>query len=51
MCYINEALENQQLDLMWNYDEEGILHVDIHRSKDGDGSDYDRIFATRIKYE
>jgi acyl-ACP thioesterase len=51
MCYINEALENQQLDLMWDYDEEGILHVDIHRSKDGDGSDYDRIFATRIKYE
>ena len=51
MCYINEALENQQLDLMWDYDEEGILHVDIHRSKDRDGSDYDRIFATRIKYE
>ena len=51
MCYINEALENQHLDLTWDCDEEGNLNVDIHRSRDDDASDYDRIFAARIKYE
>lgn len=51
MCYINEALENQPLDLTWDFDEDGNLNVDIHRSKDDNESDYDRIFATRIKYE
>jgi acyl-ACP thioesterase len=51
MCYINEALENQKLDLTWEYDEENTLHVDIHRNKDSDDADYDRIFSTKIKYE
>lgn len=51
MCYINEALETQKLDLTWDYDDEGILNVDIHRSKDGAGGDYDRIFATKVTYE
>ena len=50
MCYINEALETQQLDLTWDRDEEGNLHVDIHRSKEDQTEDYDRIFAARIKY-
>ena len=51
MCYINEALETQQLDLTWERDNEGILHVDIHRSQEDNWSDYDRIFAARIKYD
>lgn len=50
MCYINEALEGQKLSLNYEQDEDGILHVDIHRSKE-DGEDYDRIFAARVKYD
>lgn len=50
MSYINEALEGQKLDLNYEQDEDGTLHVDIHRSKK-DGEDYDRIFAARIKYK
>lgn len=50
VCYINEALEGQKLDLTWDRDEEGTLHVDIHRSKE-DSADFDRIFAARVKFE
>ena len=50
MCYINEALEGQKLDLTWEQDEDGNLAVDIHRAKDT-VEDYDRIFAARITYE
>lgn len=51
LCYINEALEGQKLDLTWDRDEEGSLHVDIHRSKTDVPDDYDRIFAARVKYD
>lgn len=51
MCYINEALESQNLDLTWDRDEEGNLHVDIHRSKEESNGDYDRIFATKVIFE
>ena len=48
MCYINEALEGQNLDLTWDLEEEGQLQLDIHRDK-GD-RDFDRIFAARVQY-
>jgi hypothetical protein len=51
MCYINEALEAQHLELTWDWGEEGILLADIHRSKGDPAEDYDRIFSTKIKYE
>lgn len=51
LCYINEALETQELDLTWDYDEDRALHVDIHRSKDDPDGDYDRIFAAKVTYE
>lgn len=51
VCYINEALEGQSLDLTWDRDENGILHVDIHRNKEDVVDDYDRIFAARVTYE
>ena len=51
VCYINEALETQKLDLNWDFDEDGNLHVDIHRSKEDHPEDYDRIFAARVKYK
>jgi medium-chain acyl-[acyl-carrier-protein] hydrolase len=50
MCYINEALEGQNLDLNWELDDGGSLHVDIHRCKKG-SEDYDRIFAAKVTYE
>ena len=51
MCYINEALETQKLDLNWEQDADGILHVDIHRSKENGTEDYDRIFSAKVIYE
>ena len=50
MCYINEALEGQQLDINWELNEEGQLQLDIHRSKEDTPEDYDRIFAARVTY-
>lgn len=51
VCYINEALETQSLDLNWELDEDGNLHVDIHRAKEDPAGDYDRIFSARVTYE
>ena len=48
LCYLNESLEADALDVNWEIDDTGTLNVDIHRGK-GDG-DYDRIFAARISY-
>ena len=49
MCYSNEALEQQNLELNWELTEEGLMQVDIHRPREGE--DYDRIFAARLQYE
>jgi acyl-ACP thioesterase len=51
LCYINEALEQQRLDLTWELSEEGLMQVDIHRDQEEDPSNYDRIFAAKILYE
>ena len=51
VCYINEALETQTLDLNWQLDEDRNLQIDIHRSKENSPEDYDRIFAARVQYE
>ena len=50
MCYISEALEGQHLDLTWDLDEEGQLLLDIHRDKEDNSGDYDRVFAARVQY-
>lgn len=50
MCYINEALEGQNLDLNWKLDEDNILLVDIRRNKEVNTEDHDRIFAAKIIY-
>jgi acyl-ACP thioesterase len=51
LCYINEALEQQRLDMTWELSEEGLMQVDIHRDQEEDPSNYDRIFAAKILYE
>lgn len=48
LCYLNESLEGQTLDLHWDTDPEGNLVVDIHRKKD---TDHDRIFAAKISFD
>ena len=51
LCYMNEAREGQTLDLNWELDETGALQVDIHRKKEADGLDFDRIFAAKIEFD
>ncbi|MBQ7415821.1 MAG: hypothetical protein IJW14_02130 [Oscillospiraceae bacterium] len=51
LCYMNEAREGQALDVTWDMDAEGALSVDIHREKDENPSDFDRIFAAKIEFE
>ena len=48
LCYINEALEQQKLDLTWELDPQGMMQVDIHRDKDGKD---ERVFSARIQYD
>lgn len=47
LCYINEALEGQELTLHHEFDSEGSLLVDIHREKE---NDHDRIFAAKLSF-
>lgn len=51
LCYMNEAREGQSLDMTWELDETGALQVDIHRQKEADAADYDRIFAAKVEFE
>ena len=51
LCYMNEALEGQELELTWELDETGALQVDIHRDKPEPAGDYDRIFAARVEFD
>ena len=48
LCYLNEAREGQQLDMAWGFGEEGILHVDAHRTSEEKD---ERIFAAKILFD
>ena len=47
VCYLNEAREGQDLDLSWDFLEEGIMQVDAHRKN---GEKPERIFSARFLY-
>ncbi len=47
VCYLNESREGQELDLRWDFLEEGFLQVDAYR-KNGDKDE--RIFSSRIAF-
>ena len=48
LCYLNEALEGQHLELAWDFPEEGCLQIDAHRlTEDKD----ERIFAAKILFD
>ena len=47
LCYLNEALEGQQLELSWDIPEEGCLQIDARRISDEKD---ERIFAAKILF-
>ena len=47
VCYLNEALEGQQMQMDWDFPEENCLFMDVHRDN---GEKTDRVFAARILY-
>ena len=51
LCYMNEAREGQVLAMNWDVDTEGMLQVDIQRSKVENGGERDRIFAAKIEFD
>ena len=48
LCYLNEALEGQQLTLSWDFPEEGCLQMDAHRLLEGKD---ERIFGAKILFD
>lgn len=48
VCYLSEAREGQELDLRWEFPEEGSLYMDAHRL--GDDRDT-RVFSARLLFE
>ena len=51
ICYLAEALEQQQIQLDWNLSETGCLQVDAHREKTGVSQGKERIFTVQVLYE
>ena len=48
VCYLSEAREGQELDLRWDFLEEGCFQVDAHRfTNDRD----ERVFSARILFD
>ena len=51
ICYLSEALEQQQIRLDWNLSETGCVQVDAHREKTVVSQGKDRIFTVQVLYE
>ena len=47
VCYLCETREGQNLDLHWDFVEEGCLQVDAHRETDGKD---ERVFSARLLF-
>ena len=47
VCYLSEAREGQELDLCWDFLDEGGIQVDAHRENSGKD---ERIFSARALY-
>ena len=48
VCYLNEALEGQKLELSWDFPEEGCLMMEAHRNQEDKS---ERIFAAKILFD
>ncbi len=47
VCYLAEAREGQELTMSWEFDWEGCLNLDAHRTA---GDKTERIFSARLQY-
>ena len=50
ICYLNEALENQQIILNWSLAEGGCLQVHAHREKTDVPGKPERVFSSQILF-
>ena len=50
VCYLQEALEGQQVTLDWELSEEGILQVDGHRPQTPDSDEKTRVFSAKVQF-
>jgi len=48
VCYLSEAREGQQLDLCWDFLEEGTMRLDANRHE---GEKQERVFSAKILFE
>ena len=47
-CYLSEAREGQELELRWDFPEDGCMYMDAHRMHDGQDS---RVFSARLLFD
>jgi acyl-ACP thioesterase len=47
VCYLSEAREGQELTMSWEFDREGCLNLDAHRTA---GDKTERVFSARLQY-
>ena len=47
VCYLSETREGQELELRWDFLEEGCIQVDAHRNLDGKD---ERVFSARLLF-
>lgn len=50
VCYHNEALENQKIDLSWSLSDGPVLQVDAHRENTDVSGTTDRVFSAKLEY-
>ena len=50
VCYLSEALEGQEIQLNWQFTEDGILQVDAHRQRTDVCGKSDRVFSVSLQY-
>lgn len=50
VCYLNEALEGQQIDLSWELENSAQLHVDGRRVRTDVRGEYDRVFSAQMLF-
>lgn len=51
LCYMNEALEGECLNVNWDMDESGDLQVEIQRNSEEFSANHDRIFAAKLHFD
>lgn len=50
VCYHNEALEGQRIDLSWSLSDGPVLQVDAHRESTNVAGSQGRVFSARLEY-